>query len=86
MGKRINRYRIKILYKDGGRLSVNARVDVWTDADFKDDLERVGHILDMNRIGWDGFRTLRGERVEENKIVEAIKNGEAEIIECKQVY
>lgn len=86
MGKRINRYRIKIHYMDGSKLSVNGRVAVWRDEEFKDDLERVGEILDRSRIGWDGFRTLRGERIEENKIIESIKNGEAEIVECKKIY
>ncbi|EOH77024.1 MULTISPECIES: hypothetical protein [Enterococcus] len=86
MGKRINRYRIKIHYKDGSKLTVNGRVAVWRDEEFKDDLERVGEILDRSRIGWDGFMTLRGERIEENKIIEAIKKGDAEIVECKQTY
>lgn len=86
MGKRINRYRIKIHYKDGGKLSVNGRVAVWRDEEFNDDLERVGEILDRSQIGWDGFRTLMGERIEENRIIQAIKNGEAELVECKQTY
>ncbi|GAA2926562.1 hypothetical protein [Enterococcus raffinosus] len=43
-------------------------------------------ILDNSRIGQYGYWTLKGGRVEENKIIEAIKKGEAEIVECKQTY
>lgn len=86
MGKRINRYRIKIRYKDGGKLSLNARVAVWRDEEFKSELERVGYLLDSSRIGWDGFRTWDGRRLEENKVVKAIEAEEAKIIECKKVY
>lgn len=86
MGKRINRYRIKVVYSDGGKLSLNARVAVWKDENFKSDLERVGFLLDANRIGWDGFRTLSGERLEENKVIAAIKEGTATLVECKKIY
>lgn len=86
MGKRINRYRIKVNYKDGGKLSANCRIDVYKDKEFDNDLDRVEWMLDRSRIGWDGFITLRGERLEENRIIRAIKDGEAELVECKKVY
>lgn len=86
MGKRINRYRIKVEYSDGGKLSLNARVAVWKDETFKSDLERVGFILDANRIGWDGFMTLGGKRLEENKVITAINEGIATLAECKKIY
>lgn len=86
MGKRINRYRIKVEYSDGGKLSLNARVAVRKDETFKSDLERVGFILDANRIGWDGFMTLGGERLEENKVIAAINEGTATLVECKKIY
>lgn len=86
MGKRINRYRVKIRYSDGGKLSLTARVDTWVDEDFKNDIERVGYLLDRSRIGWDGFLTWKGERIEENSVIRDIKAGLAEIVECKQTY
>ena len=86
MGKRINRYRIKVLYKDGGRLALSGRVDVWKDKEFENDIDRAEFILDRAHVGWDGFRTLDGKRLEENKVIRAIKDGEAELVECKKVY
>lgn len=64
---------------------MNGRVDVWKDKEFKDDMERVKLILDRARIGWDGFQAFNGER-SENKVIQAINDGQAELVECKQTY